>query len=191
MTAERLWSGAGAKADAMSFKVASLVYRTNCKKLDSLLDNINWKVQDMTVSNYKRKGKVNHVNVRVKWFRPVPVLISEGMAKATDLIIQLRNDAGRSKDNPFLFANGLKQHYFSGDAMREAAYACGYRKPESLKERYLRKHMVTVIRALNLTENDLRVASGFWGHTGKHTLNIIDYQVMLFISEIVPGVYGP
>lgn len=100
-----------------------------------------------------------------KWHRPVPVLITDTHATAIDLILSMRERAGVHPDNPFLFGKGKYLRYDASECMRVAALECKAKNPKDLTTTQLRKHVATVAQAINMTENDLRVLSGFLGHT--------------------------
>lgn len=110
-----------------------------------------------------------HLQIRGKFARPVPLLISNEMAEAIDLIIKYRNEAGVSQENKFLFAKrgDATSMYDANLVLRELTKNCGAKRPQDLRSRGLRTHIATVSQALNLSDNDLKVLSGFLGHTTR------------------------
>lgn len=111
--------------------------------------------------------RVFHVSIKGKWHRPVPILLTEDHSEAIDTIILYIGVAGVGASNPYLFGKGELNTYDGSECLREAALECEAKHPENLTGTQLRKHCSTVLQSLDLSENDLRLLSGFLGHTTK------------------------
>ncbi|KAF6204575.1 hypothetical protein GE061_018735 [Apolygus lucorum] len=105
-----------------------------------------------------------HLIIRGKLARPVPLLISNELAAAIDIILMYRRDAGVTPDNRALFGKG-DGHSDANVAMREATFACGAESPGDITSTALRKHIASVTLAINMNEGGVKVVCSFLGNT--------------------------
>lgn len=90
------------------------------------------------------------METRGKFYRPVPLLISNEMAHGIEL-------AGVSRDNPYLFAkrgNGTA-HYDTNIVIREFSKLCGAKRPQDLRNTGYRTH-ITEPTSASLDKSDYR-----------------------------------
>lgn len=105
------------------------------------------------------------VVIRGKRGRGVPVLFTEQMVEAIDLLLVLRNNFVESS-NSYLFANIKSNNCINGSStIYKHVRLAGVKNPEALTSTKLRKHLATMSQIVNLSQQDLEQLSTFMGHT--------------------------
>eukprot|EP00057_Strongylocentrotus_purpuratus_P022884 XP_011677358.1 PREDICTED: uncharacterized protein LOC105444594 isoform X2 [Strongylocentrotus purpuratus] len=147
-------------------------------------------VERMTVENYKKRTgdlnkdvlqglnklekelckKLTRVEIPGKRGRTVPVLLTQEMKEALDVLAEesIRQDAGVLESNMYLFARpGCTTPYRGCDAVRKFARMSKAEHPENITSTQLRKHVATMSQILCLKDNELDVLATFMGHNIK------------------------
>ena len=111
-------------------------------------------------------SSLKRVEIRGKRGRKVPLIITNEMESAMDLLIKLRTSSGVVEANPFLFAipNGSLSNIRGPDALRKHVKICQLRNPQAFTSTNLRKHIATLSQVLNLKENELELLANHMGH---------------------------
>ncbi|KAI7813893.1 hypothetical protein IRJ41_003813 [Triplophysa rosa] len=102
------------------------------------------------------------IEIRGKRGRKVPVLVTP-IQESINLLI--RNRCGVQNENSFLFARPFAMTYFRGsDSIREFAFACNAKNPQTLTSTKFRKQIGTLSEVLNLSNTELDQLADFLGH---------------------------
>ncbi|XP_071833308.1 uncharacterized protein [Apostichopus japonicus] len=105
------------------------------------------------------------VEIIGKKTRTVPVLMTNELKEALDLLYQRRREAGVLETNPYIFATLHSEGHIRGpDVIRTHARNCGAIHPEYVTSTSLRKHIATVCQIMNLKDNELDIIARFMGH---------------------------
>ncbi|PIK62519.1 hypothetical protein BSL78_00525 [Apostichopus japonicus] len=134
------------------------------------------------------------VEIIGKKTRTVPVLMTNELTEALDLLYQRRREAGVLETNPYIFATLHSEGHIRGpDVIRTHARNCGAIHPEYVTSTSLRKHIATVCQIMNLKDNELDIIARFMGHDiGTHreyyrlpdqTLQVAKVSKVLFNIE--------
>ena len=98
----------------------------------------------------------SRLEIRGKHDRVVPILLTERIQSALDMLNQNLSDAGICQSNNFVFAIASSDSFLTGcDVMRKITIQCGATQPTTLTSTNLHKRVVTVSQILNLKENEL------------------------------------
>ncbi len=119
------------------------------------------------LSEFERKLCLHftRVEIRGKRGRKVPVLFKPSMVSAMELLTETREACGVPAENPFMFARpGAISAYRGGECISRAAHECDIKNPEALSSTKLRKHIATMSKILNLSENEADQLADFLGH---------------------------
>ena len=111
-------------------------------------------------------GSLLRVVIRGKKGRGVPMLLTQGMRRVVDILLEHREAAGVGSSQ-YVFANSMASDdrpLRGADCMRKFARLSGLKNPESLTSTKLRKHIATLSQVLNLKDNELDLLAGFLGH---------------------------
>lgn len=157
------------------------------KSFQSIDPKENQDVFDLNHENYARNtNKYIRFVIRGKKARGVPVLLSEAMLRAVQLILKYRSKAGVSEENPFIFGipgNSTTFSYLSAcSLMRRFAEECKVSRPELLRGTQLRKHLATQTALLDLSENEVSDLANFMGHADK--IHREHYRIPVVTREI-------
>lgn len=88
--------------------------------------------------------------------RNMLVLLTDRMVSSIDLLVENREQAGVSKNNPYLFARTEGPSFIRGlDCFRRAAMECGVKNPEALLSSSLREQIACCWQIMNLNEHEL------------------------------------
>nr|CAI5821174.1 unnamed protein product [Callosobruchus analis] len=96
----------------------------------------------------------------------VPILITQPLKKAIDVLIEYRNSAEINDKNAYVFARGsnslnnLRGH----DCLKQAIAAVSLKRPESITSTKLRKYIATVVQVFDLKENEADWLARHLGH---------------------------
>ena len=118
-----------------------------------------------TLSEVEKRlaSSLKRVVIRGKKGRGVPLLITEEVSAAIDLLAQTREAAGLP-DSQYVFTAACGSPLRGCDALKKHVESCGARAPENITSTSLRKHIATVSQVLDLRENELDQLAKFLGH---------------------------
>ncbi|XP_054483191.1 uncharacterized protein LOC129116215 [Anoplopoma fimbria] len=103
--------------------------------------------------------------IRGKRGRPVPILVTQKMLSALELLVSEREACEVLKENCYMFARpAAKTHLRGSDCLRAFAVACGAKCPKALTSTRLRKHAATLSTVLNMTDTEMDQLANFLGH---------------------------
>ena len=100
--------------------------------------------------------------------RNMLVLLTERMVLSVDLLIENREQAGVSKNNPYLFARTEGPSFIRGlDCFRRAAMECGVKNPEALLSSSLREQIASCWQIMSLSEHELDQVAKLVGRSSQ------------------------
>ncbi|XP_058469013.1 uncharacterized protein LOC131443414 isoform X1 [Solea solea] len=103
--------------------------------------------------------------IRGKRGRPVPILVTQKMVNALELLVLERKACGVLEENGYMFARpAAKTHFRGSDCLRAFSGACGATCPKALTSTRLRKHAATLSTVLNMTDTEMDQLANFLGH---------------------------
>ena len=119
--------------------------------------------QSLTEVEKALAKKLKRVEIRGKFNRKVPILLTKSMLKKIDRILELREDM--TIESPYLFsrANGDKP-YRGSDVIKRFATEAQVSNLQLFTFTKLRKQVATMSQALEITENDQDMLAAFLGH---------------------------
>lgn len=107
----------------------------------------------------------SRIELRGKRDGIVPVLLTEHVRSAIDLLNECRSYAGVKPSNQYVFAMSYSDNYIRGsDALRKAASQCGAENPSTLTSTNFRRHIATLSQLIDLKDNELDALAQFMGH---------------------------
>lgn len=110
-------------------------------------------------------SKFQRIEIEGKRGRTVPILLTEQMREALDLMVGSRQAATINTNNEYVFAASVGLGSLRGcDVIRECSVLCGANRPEALRSTSLRKQIATMAQILNLKNNELDSLANFMGH---------------------------
>ncbi len=128
------------------------------------------------------------MKIRGKKNRTVPVLLNQAMQKRLDLIISLRDEAGTSPKNEYLFAlppTELQEIKVinAGTTLKKLVKLSGATNPSSITATNLRKQLATMCVSMKLDDSEVADVADFMGHAelvhrNNYRQNTIDRQVV-------------
>lgn len=105
------------------------------------------------------------VDIRGKRGRKVPILLTDEVKTAIDLLNKTREQVGVSNTNPYVFARRQSNLYQKGwDCIKKCTSGVALKKPELITGTRLRKYVGTVTQVASLTENDMDWVERHLGH---------------------------
>ena len=109
------------------------------------------------------------VEIKGKRGRKVPLLLTEEVKQAMDVLVETRSEVGINPENPYLFAtigNGSLGHLRPWECMRKVVTSdeLKLKKPEAVTSTRLRKYVATVSQIIDLQENELDWLARHLGH---------------------------
>ncbi|XP_029980352.1 M-phase phosphoprotein 8 isoform X2 [Sphaeramia orbicularis] len=105
--------------------------------------------------------------------RNMLVLLTERMVLSIDLLFENREQAGVSKNNPYLFARTEGPSFIRGlDCFRRAAMECGVKNPEALLSSSLREQIASCWQLMSLCESELDQVAKLVGRTSQEVYNL-------------------
>lgn len=144
-------------------------------------------LQSLNQTSRKRSENYRHISLRGKRGRTVPAIIENKLKRLIQLLINYRDNAGVSKQNPYVFGlpskGSLSKHHNACELIRKFADACGAKYPERLRGTMLRKHLATTSSLWNLGEDQMVLLSNFLGHSVN--IHKSHYQLPRKAQEIV------
>ncbi|XP_071394677.1 M-phase phosphoprotein 8 isoform X2 [Centroberyx affinis] len=100
--------------------------------------------------------------------RNMLVLLTERMVLSIDLLIENREQAGVSKDNPYLFARTEGPSFIRGlDCFRRAANECGIKNQDALLSSSLREQIASYWQLMSLSESELDQVAKLVGRSSQ------------------------
>lgn len=124
--------------------------------------------QSLSLTEKKLASSMTLIQTRGKRGRTVPVLISNEVKTAMDLLIAKRDNCGVMKSNPFIFARVYTTsitHLRGCDCLREVSEMAALQKPELVRATKLRKYVATVCQLFDMKEFELEWLSNHLGHS--------------------------
>ena len=110
-------------------------------------------------------SRFQRVEIEGKRGRTVPILLTEQMREALDVMVGSRQTVTINANNEYVFAASVGLGSLRGcDVIRECAVLCGASRPEALRSTSLRKQIATMAQILNLKNNELDSLANFMGH---------------------------
>ncbi|XP_029935963.1 M-phase phosphoprotein 8 isoform X2 [Myripristis murdjan] len=107
--------------------------------------------------------------------RNMLVLLTERMVVSIDLLIANREQAGVSKDNPYLFARTEGPSFIRGlDCFRRAANECGVKNPEALMSSSLREQIASCWQLMSLSESELDQVAKLVGRNSQDCYRLLE-----------------
>ncbi|XP_044271331.1 uncharacterized protein LOC123015590 [Tribolium madens] len=96
------------------------------------------------------------------------VLIEQEQCTHLEKFTELRNKAGVSDSNKYLFGIPSDVMYIdASNVLREFSFKCGATRPDLLRTTYLRKQVATLAQVLNLNDNQIAQVAALMGHSQK------------------------
>jgi len=107
----------------------------------------------------------SRIELRGKRDGIVPLLVTEHVRSAIDLLVESRSSAGVKMSNQYVFALSHSENYIRGsDAVRKAAVHSGAANPSTLTSTNFRKHIATLSQLIDLKDHELDALAQFMGH---------------------------
>lgn len=113
--------------------------------------------------------RLDMVEIKRERGRKVPLLLTEEVKQAMDVLVETRSEVGINPENPYLFAttgNGSLGHLRPWECMKKVVTSdeLKLKKPEAVTSTKLRKYVATVSQILDLKENELDWLARHLGH---------------------------
>ena len=99
--------------------------------------------------------------------RLVPVILTDSMKASMDVLMEKREKASISSDNPYFFArtNNLSISHMRGcDSLRKLTEEVPLKHPKLIRSVRLRKHIAMMTQLVNLKDHELDTVAKFMGH---------------------------
>jgi len=141
-------------------RITLKTYKENIeKKISTEFDQCLTETERILLKSFHR------ITVRGKRGRGVPVLFTEKMVSATNLLLKLRSNF-ISETNIYLFGQTNSNNCITGfKAISKYVRLAGVENPKAITSTKLRKHLATMSQVVNLTDQDLDQLASFMGHT--------------------------
>lgn len=113
---------------------------------------------------------LHRIEIKGKRGRTVPMLLTELMHEALEVLVLKREKLQVPEANKYVFcctSYGSLNHIRGADVVRENSILCGAELPDALRSTKLRKHIATMTQIVNLKDNELDILAGFLGHDIK------------------------
>ncbi|KAF5305359.1 hypothetical protein FQR65_LT18709 [Abscondita terminalis] len=106
------------------------------------------------------------VEVVGKRGKKVPIILTPQTKESVDLLIELREQCGISRENPYIFARSKNAltHLRGHDCLNKMCIQADVECPNKINSTKLRKYMATVCQLFNLTENEHDWLARHLGH---------------------------
>ena len=109
------------------------------------------------------------VEIRSKWGRKVPVILTPEMINGIDLLIKTRETVGIAVENPYVFARPNRQSLEpirAWDCLKKLARPCepSLSNPTNITSTRLRKYWATISQVLSLKETEVDWLARHLGH---------------------------
>lgn len=112
----------------------------------------------------KLVDRVDLVQIPGKKNRKVPMLITEDVKEAMDILNAYRDKVGISSSNPYFFASRSAGYLDSWQAMSSITKEASLKQPELVTSTKLRKYNATVSQLFDLNHGELEWLSNHMGH---------------------------
>ena len=101
----------------------------------------------------------------LKYKAKVPVLLTKSFVQQLECLIKNWGKANVSESNEYIFNRSNSENHFRGsDVIRKYSKECGADSPDTLRSKYLRKHVATISQITNLRDKKLDLLAQFMGH---------------------------
>lgn len=128
-------------------------------------------LQNLTTTEKKLVSVLHRVEIRGKFNRPVPVLLTPTMVNSIDKLLALRSLLGIDSD--YLFASQTGEKPYRGSAViKEYADAAKVSDPALFTATTLRKQLATLSQALEISKFNQDHLASFLGHDIRVHRNI-------------------
>ena len=110
---------------------------------------------------------LTRIEITGKRGRLVPVILTDSMKASMDVLMEKREKASISNDNPYFFArtNNLSiSHMRGSDSLRKLTEEVPLKHPELIRSTRLRKHIAMMTQLVNLKDHELDTVAQFMGH---------------------------
>lgn len=159
---------------------------TDFKAYHTAKDEPNKDVQGvLNREELKATEKYVRFCIRGKLNRTVPVLLNRNEFSAIKLILNYREKAGVSRNNPYIFGvpGGGESNYLSACTLiRKYSVECGAEFPSRLRGTLLRKHIATRSAVMDLEESQVSELANFMGHS--ESIHRLHYRISLPTQQI-------
>ncbi|XP_057688017.1 uncharacterized protein LOC130913423 [Corythoichthys intestinalis] len=131
--------------------------------------NLSHKTEDVNfaLSGLENTFYQNFKRIEVKGSsdRKAPILLTQAMQQALDLLVRKRQDCGVPPGNTYLFAKPFTKACYSGSLiLHYFTKDCGAKSPESLTSKYLQRQIRALSRVLDFTKTEMDQLSDFLGY---------------------------
>ena len=128
--------------------------------------------------------KLNRIEIRGKYNRKVPILLTESMRNKLKKIMDMRSELQIDSN---VFARRHSEKLYRGcDVIRSMAEAAGVKDLHLFTWTHLRKHVATLSQAMEISENDQDMLAVFLGHSIRVHVNITDFRRIYFRKQKSP-----
>ena len=111
--------------------------------------------------------KLKRIEITGKRGRLVPLILTDSMKASMDFLMENREKASISNDNPYFFARTNNQsisHIRGCDSLRKLTEEVPLQHPQLIRSTRLRKHIAMMTQLVNLKDNELDTVAQFMGH---------------------------
>ena len=128
-------------------------------------------LENLTATEKKLVDILERVEIRGKFNRPVPILLTPAMVKCIQRLLKLREE--KNIDSPYLFASPTGEHPYRGsDVIRHYSAAVGVKDRTIFTATSLRKQLATLSQALQVNKMGQDQLAAFLGHDIRVHRNI-------------------
>lgn len=123
--------------------------------------------------------------IRGKLNRTVPVLLNRDEFNSIKIIINCRDKAGVSPNNPYIFGvpgRGGTNYLSACTLIRKFSFECGAEFPNRLRGTLLRKHIATKSAVMDLEQRQVSELANFMGHS--ESIHKLHYRISLPTQQI-------
>ena len=148
------------QGEAGRLRVADFAMRRPSNADDVVIDSLSPLEKELAAS-------LTRVVVKGKKGRGVPILLTDDLQSAVQLLITKRASVGIDDSNPYIFVNTLSADHNplrGSDCLRKCVTECGASAPDAITSTGLRRHIATLSQVLALRDNELDMLANFLGH---------------------------
>lgn len=128
-------------------------------------------LENLTATEKKLVGILERVEIRGKFNRPVPILLTPSMVTCIQRLLKLREE--KNINSRYLFATPTGEHPYRGsDVVRHYAAAAGVKDVTLFTATSFRKQLATLSQALQINKMDQDQLAAFLGHDIRVHRNI-------------------
>ena len=122
-------------------------------------------LQGLTESEKKLMNYFNRIEIRGKFNRTVPVLLTAQMVQCIKNVLHIRQNIVPPIESPYLFASltGIRP-YRGSDVIREFSQECDVKDPTIFTFTHLRKQVATLSQTMEISKWEQEQLAKFLGH---------------------------